>query len=74
MKWIAFFSQTGSEILNVSKKLGRFPDKVITNASIGNINQELMKSKPVTFTLDKPTVSEYNQLISMYKLNKKFII
>ena len=63
MKWISFFSQTGTEVLNVSKKLGRFPDKIITNASVGSINKELMKSKPVTFTLDKPTVSEYNQLI-----------
>ena len=31
MKWIAFFSQTGSEIVNLSKALGRKPDLLVTN-------------------------------------------
>lgn len=31
MKWITFFSQTGSEIVELSKKLGRKPDLVVTN-------------------------------------------
>ena len=30
MKWIALFSQTGSEIANLSEALGRFPDVVLT--------------------------------------------
>lgn len=31
MRWIAFFSQTGSEIVNLSKLLGRKPDLLVTN-------------------------------------------
>lgn len=31
MKWIAFFSQTGSEIVNLSNALGRKPDLIVTN-------------------------------------------
>lgn len=31
MQWIAFFSQTGSEIVNVSKEIRRKPDLIITN-------------------------------------------
>ncbi len=31
MKWIAFFSQTGSEIVELSKALGRRPDVIVTN-------------------------------------------
>ncbi len=31
MKWVAFFSQTGSEIVNISKKINRWPDLVVTN-------------------------------------------
>jgi anthranilate/para-aminobenzoate synthase component I len=31
MKWITFFSQTGSEIVELSKSLGRKPDLLITN-------------------------------------------
>lgn len=63
MKWIAFFSQTGTEILNVSKKLGKLPDKIITNASVGSINKELIASKPVIFTIDNPSPGDYRQLI-----------
>ena len=29
--WIALFSQTGSEIADISEKLGKSPDLVITN-------------------------------------------
>ena len=29
--WVALFSQTGSEIANISEELGRRPDLVITN-------------------------------------------
>ena len=31
MKWIALFSQTGSEIVEISKALGRKPDLIVTN-------------------------------------------
>lgn len=31
MIWIAFFSQTGSEIVELSKRLGRNPDLIVTN-------------------------------------------
>jgi folate-dependent phosphoribosylglycinamide formyltransferase PurN len=30
-KWITFFSQSGSEIVNLSEKLGRVPDVIVTN-------------------------------------------
>ena len=31
MKWIALFSQTGSEISTLSNKIGRVPDTILTN-------------------------------------------
>ena len=31
MRWAALFSQTGSEICNLSEKLGRYPDLVISD-------------------------------------------
>ena len=31
MKWVAFFSQTGTEIVNISKKINRYPDLIVTN-------------------------------------------
>ena len=33
--WIAFFSQTGSEIVNLSKELGRKPDLIVTDNDEG---------------------------------------
>ena len=29
--WIAFFSQTGGEIADISNSLGRWPDVIVTN-------------------------------------------
>ena len=34
-KWIAFFSQTGSEIVNLSKELGQVPELIVTNNDEG---------------------------------------
>lgn len=31
MTWLAMFSQTGSEICNLSERLGRWPDMILTN-------------------------------------------
>ena len=42
--WVTFFSQTGSEIYKISKKLGRVPDIIVTNKSkdkILDINPDL---------------------------------
>lgn len=38
-KWIAFFSRTGSEILKLSKEIGRSPDIIITNKSAESVKK-----------------------------------
>jgi len=63
MNWIAFFSQTGSEILNISRRLNVYPNKIICNGGIGKINKELIQEKPVIFTRSTPTVDDYFNLI-----------
>jgi hypothetical protein len=43
MKWVAFFSQTGSEIVNISKAIDRWPDVFVTNRqNTRGINKELL--------------------------------
>ena len=43
MKWVAFFSQTGSEIVNISKAIDKWPDVFVTNRqSTEGINKELL--------------------------------
>jgi folate-dependent phosphoribosylglycinamide formyltransferase PurN len=46
MKWIAFFSQTGTEIVNISKAINRWPDLLVTNKQEDkDINVELVHKK-----------------------------
>ena len=46
MKWVAFFSQTGSEIVNISKAINRWPDLIVTNKEEDkDVNVELVHKK-----------------------------
>ena len=61
--WIAFFSQTGSEIVDIAEKLGRWPDVIVTNERpehLRTINPKL--EGKVTFLPNKPTVDDYFNL------------
>jgi folate-dependent phosphoribosylglycinamide formyltransferase PurN len=67
--WVTFFSQTGSEILNLSQKLERYPDVIITNKqTLVSVNQELLASLPVTTKLVQttyfPNIDEYYEHIT----------
>jgi folate-dependent phosphoribosylglycinamide formyltransferase PurN len=45
MIWVALFSKTGSEIVEVSKRIGRWPDVIITNKidSVNTVHPELQE-------------------------------
>jgi methionyl-tRNA formyltransferase len=60
--WIALFSQTGSELYEVSKKVGRFPDLIIFNTI------DICNSKK------KPIILNSNLFNESYKSGSKFII
>jgi len=66
-RWIAYFSQTGSEIYQISKALGRFPDKIITNNWLENkttINPKLRKeASDRLFFCYKPDIRAYKAFI-----------
>jgi len=67
--WITFFSQTGSEIVQISEALGRWPDMVITNRrpeSARTINPKLPKEK-LYFTSNKPEEYEYLHYLRQLK-------
>jgi len=66
--WVTLFSQTGSEIYNISKTLKKIPDIIITNKSkdkILDINQNLFHDylERIVFLPKKPTVTEYIEAI-----------
>lgn len=65
--WIALFSQTGSEIVEVSKRLKRKPDLIITNKRpdhLRTINEEL--EGKVFFVSNTPSVEELQKVLSTY--------
>ncbi len=63
--WIAFFSQTGSEIANLAESLGRWPDRIITNDRpdhLRSIDPRIEKKGYFTMS-NKPTLEEYEDLL-----------
>jgi folate-dependent phosphoribosylglycinamide formyltransferase PurN len=67
--WIAFFSQTGSEIVDISKSLKRWPDVIITNerpSHLRTINLELLEENLLVTTSNKPTEKELLEIIEYY--------
>jgi len=65
MKWIAFFSQTGSEIIELSKKLNRKPDLIITNNF-----EEKIKFHPEIRELGVTIMSAKHDIIMNYFRNQ----
>ena len=64
-KWIVFFSQTGTEIVDIAESLGRWPDKIITNERpehLRKINEKL-KEIDITFLPNKPSVEDYDTVL-----------
>jgi folate-dependent phosphoribosylglycinamide formyltransferase PurN len=63
-KWVTLFSMTGTEIYNISKKINRVPDVIITNKPVhdaSSIKPELFEEYGTKFVWlpPKPSVAEY---------------
>jgi formyltetrahydrofolate hydrolase len=67
MKWIAFFSQTGSEIVELSKSLGRKPDLLVTNNF-----EEKIKFNPGIRELNVTIMSAEHDLVMNYFRNQPY--
>ena len=61
MIWIAFFSQTGSEVVELSKSLGRKPDLIVTNNF-----EEKIKFNPGVRELGVTLMSAKHDLLMNY--------
>ena len=65
MKWITFFSQTGSEIVELSKSIGRKPDLLVTNNF-----EEKIKFHPGVKELGVTIMSAKHDLLMNYFRNQ----
>lgn len=65
-KWVCLFSQTGSEIVELSEQLGRWPDVIISNVRPAHVRvvTAKLKDKPVTLISNKPTEDEYRKVLA----------
>lgn len=72
-KWIACCSQTGSEILNISRAIGSFPDILLTNNSFDKLNPSIInyykdcEEKTLLQVDVKITSRIYNEVFSKFK-------
>lgn len=61
-KWVAYFSQTGQEICDISNRLNHWPDLVVTNRKdLDGVTQELLDKTLDRLVIipNRPTVAEY---------------
>ena len=65
MRWAALFSQTGSEICNLSEKLGRYPDLVISD----NTDENKIVDSRIELNCKKLLWRKYKGLTKEEKLN-----
>ena len=66
--WIAFFSQTGQEIADISQAIGRWPDVIITNdrpEHLRKVSDDIEKQGYFTWA-NKPTEEDYIALLEKY--------
>lgn len=67
--WIAFFSQTGSEIVDIARSLKRWPDVIVTNerpADLRTINPEILEQDLLVTTSNKPSAEELLEILAYY--------
>ena len=75
-KWVTFFSQTGNEIAEVSKQVGRWPDLIITNerpSHLRSINRDVL-SHNIIMLPNKPSVEDYRRVLSEELYGKDYVI
>jgi folate-dependent phosphoribosylglycinamide formyltransferase PurN len=72
MKWAALYSQSGSEICNISEQIGRYPDLVISDNVLGlpRTDSRIGNSKKAIFgqykTLTKSQKESYHDVLDDY--------
>ena len=68
-KWIAFFSQTGSEIVSIAEHTGIWPDLIVTNErpnSLRKIHPDIKDSSRLVTIPNKPTLEELEEVLEYF--------
>lgn len=76
-QWVAFFSQSGSEIAALSEKLGRWPNLIVTNERpehLRKVDERILKLPFFYVTPNKPTLQDYEYLFSFLAPPEKLVV
>lgn len=59
-RWVAFYSRTGQEIVDLATRLDRVPDAIVTNVAHEMIREEVLAlGAPMYVVPTRPTVDQY---------------
>ena len=66
--WIVFFSQTGGEIADIAKSLGKWPDRIYTNERPEHLREiDYRIVEQGFFTLpNKPSLEDYEEVLMYF--------
>ena len=73
-KWVALFSQTGSELANICKELNIIPNLILTNKEdIESVDPWLLDNcfNRIIILPRKPTIEEYNTALKQERFNPR---
>lgn len=76
-QWVAFFSQTGSEIVALSEKLGRWPNLIVTNERpdhLRKVDERIIKLPFFYVTPNKPTLQDYEYIFNHLAPPEKLVV
>lgn len=65
-EWIAFFSQTGSEIVSLGNALGKLPTEIVYNEKPIYKNDININIDKYTSVPNRPSVEDYERVLSKY--------
>ncbi len=66
--WVAFFSQTGSEIANLSEQIERWPDVIVVNErNVERVIDSRLQSKKVIFVSNRPSITELYNILQWFE-------
>lgn len=74
--WVAFFSQTGKEIVEISTRLNRWPDIIVTNQrpeKLRKITKELV-DREIIILPNKPAAEDYRAVLKTITPETPYVI
>src|SRR5690606_36953839 len=73
--WIALFSQSGSELVSICKKLGRFPDAVLTNNLKADFSESPFEENGVLRVFDtKSLFNVMREIHEFYNGSREIVV